>query len=107
MERTTCEARLELCTLTKYGVRNSRSMARVYKREIWLTPPAVDWPQATSEAGSPSAYSMTKGSTAAPPAVSPPRSTGEPDVPAVTAKGIVVTSTVPAGAAGAGVSLAG
>src|ERR1039457_7260231 len=104
-------------------------MARVYKREIWLTPPAVNWPQTTSEAGSPSAYSMTppavnwpqptseagspsaysmtKGSTAAPTAVSPPRSTGEPDVPAVTAKGIVVTSTVPAGAAGAGVSLAG
>jgi hypothetical protein len=31
-------------------------------REVWLTPPAVNWPQPMSEAGSPSAYSMRKGS---------------------------------------------
>src|ERR1039458_3412697 len=57
-------------------------------------PPAVNWPQPTFEAGSPSAYSMRKGSIAATTVKSPPMSTG---CPAATSMGIAVMSTIPAG----------
>ena len=70
-----------------------------------MMPPAVNWPQPTSAAGIPSAYSMTNGSMAITTVPRPPMLTGEAEP--VMAIGRVVTSSLPAGAAGAGVWLAG